>query len=306
MNLDEMIIAVYCTIDDEMKQLLPQLPKSRVRQSGPAPLLSDSEVLTIEVMGLFLGHAHDKATFDYFRRHHPVLFPALAGVHRTTYTRQSANLWRVKEKVWQALVKALPQHAALHFLESVPLPVCGFARATFCRRFDREDVAGLKAAYGYDHVARQTFYGFRLHLQVSFPGVVRRLVLTPAHVADVAASPDLLQNVQGIVIGDRNYHSPALQQNLKTLAPRARLLTPPKKKTAQEDKSRSAFLSRLRYRIETVIGQWCQRLQLKAVHARDTWHLTNRLLRAVLCHTLCITLAHRNGLQPLQFAKLLD
>lgn len=301
-----MIIAVYCRVDDAVKQLLPQLPQGRLRQSGPRPVLSESEVLTIEVMGLFLGHAGDKATFDLFRRHHRALFPALSQVHRTTYIRQSANLWRLKEQVWQHLVNQMPHHPHLHFLDSIPLPVCRFARATFCRRFECEDAFGLQATYGYDHVARQTFYGFRLHLQVSFPGVVRRIVLTPAHVADVAATPDLMTGVEGVVIGDRNYHSPALQEELKTSAPKARLLTPPKKKTPQEDKSRSALLSRLRYRIETVLSQWCGRLQLKAVHARDTWHLSNRLLRAVLCHTLCILLAHQHGFKPLQFAKLLD
>ena len=124
MNLDEMIIAVYCTVDDAVKQLLPQLPQGRLRQSGPPPLLSESEVLTIEVMGLFLGHAQDSATFHSVRRHHRALFPALAQVHRTTYTRQSANLWRLKHLVNQHLVNQLPYHAHLHFLDSVPLPVC--------------------------------------------------------------------------------------------------------------------------------------------------------------------------------------
>lgn len=122
MNLDTMIIVVYCTIDDAMKQLLPQTPRGRWRASGPSPTLSDSEVLTIEVVGLFLGHAQDKATFDYFRRHHRALFPALGSLHRTTFTRQSTNLWRVKERVWQHLVRQLPQHGALSFLDSVPLP----------------------------------------------------------------------------------------------------------------------------------------------------------------------------------------
>ncbi len=200
MNLDEMIIAVYCTVDDAVKQLLPQLPQGRLRQSGPPPLLSESEVLTIEVMGLFLGHAQDTATFDLFRRQHHTLFPVLPQVHRTTYTRQSANLWRLKEQVWQHLVNQLPHHAHLHFLDSVPLPVCRFARASFCRRFKCQEATGLQASYGFDHVARQTFYGFRLHLQVSFPGVVRRLVITPAHVADVAATPDLMQDVEGVVV----------------------------------------------------------------------------------------------------------
>ncbi len=72
----------------------------------------------------------------------------------------------------------------------------------------------------------------------------------------------------------------------------------PRRRRPQRTKRRSALLSRLRYRIETVISQWCGRLQLKACHARDTWHLSSRLLRAVLCHTLCIFLAYQHGFKP--------
>lgn len=309
MDMDEMIIAVYCTVDDAMKQLIPQLPKGRVRERGPATTLCDSEVLTMEVVGSFWGLHQDSALFTHFKRHHAALFPALLRVHRTGFARQAANLWKIKEKLWQHLLLQVPRHAHLSFIDSVPLPVCRFARATFCSRFRCADVQGVQASYGYDHVARQTFWGLRLHFHVVWPGVVRRIVITPAHVSDVAAAPELLAGAAGIVIGDRNYHAPALQDELEQVAPQAapqaRLLTPPKKKRPDEDKRRSKLLSHLRYRIETVFGQWCQRFKLKDVQARDTWHLANRLLRVVLCHTLCVLLNWQHDLRPLQFAKLL-
>src|ERR671910_503577 len=59
--------------------------------------LSDAEVLTIEVVGEFLGIDTDKGIYCYFRRHYGEWFPALKGVHRTTFCRQAANLWVVKE-----------------------------------------------------------------------------------------------------------------------------------------------------------------------------------------------------------------
>jgi hypothetical protein len=46
------------------------------------------------------------------------------------------------------------------------------------------------------------------------------------------------------------------------------------------------LLSGLRYRIDTVFGQLTERCAIKRVWARDAWHLTNRLLRTVLMHTL--------------------
>ena len=155
MLLDDLIISIYCLIDDEMVSLLPQLPGGRVRQSGPACLLSDSEVLCIEVAVLFLGHAQNKDNFAYFRAHHCQLFPNLKGIHRTSYARQSANLWRIKEQLWQPLVASLPHQKTLSFVDSLPLPVCRFARAPWSRNFKSADVSGLQASYGWDHVARQ-------------------------------------------------------------------------------------------------------------------------------------------------------
>jgi hypothetical protein len=70
----------------------------RLRQRGPAPTLSDSEVLTIECVGEFWGIDTDKGLYDHFRRHYRDWFPALSRVHRTTFTRQAANLWAVKAR----------------------------------------------------------------------------------------------------------------------------------------------------------------------------------------------------------------
>ena len=37
MNLDDLIIAIFCEMDDAMTQCLQQLPKARLRQRGSAP-----------------------------------------------------------------------------------------------------------------------------------------------------------------------------------------------------------------------------------------------------------------------------
>ena len=306
MLLDDLIISIYCLIDDELLTLLPQLPGGRVRQCGPSCRLSDSEVLCIEVAGLFLGHAQDKDNFAYFRAHHSKLFPALKRIHRTSYVRQCANLWRIKELLWQRLVAALPHQKTLSFVDSLPLPVCRFARAPWSRNFKSADVSGLQASYGFDHVARQTFFGFRLHVRVAYPGVITGFCLTGAEVSDVAAVPQLLEGAQGLVLGDRNYASPALQQQMKREGVEATLLTAAKTRKNETDRRGARLIARVRYRIETVFGQLCQRLEIRGVQVKDTWHLASRLLRAALCHTISLHLTLTHDIKPLQFAKLLD
>lgn len=153
MNLDTLIINIFCLIDDELKRLHEPPPW---RRRGFAPQLSDAEVICLETVGELLGLATDTAVFSYFRRHYADWFPALGQVHRTTFARQSANLWRVKERLWQALLPA--EHSwQLARLDSFPVSLCLFARSSRCRLF-----RGF-AAYGRDHAAKATIYGFRLH-----------------------------------------------------------------------------------------------------------------------------------------------
>lgn len=304
MNLDDLIIAVFCQTDDAMNACMKQFPKARLRQRGSRPALHDSEVLCMEIIGAYLGLEQDQALYDYFSRHYAHFFPALRGLHRTTFTRQAANLSHLKEKLWQHWLYDTPHQSDLGLIDSLPLPVCRFARATFCRRFRYEDTFQLRASYGHDHVARQTFWGFRLHLHVAWPGLITRLTLAPANESDVSVAPQMLQAQEGIVIGDRNYHSPALQEQLAEQSPALKLLAPFKNKKRDPAPKTSRLLSHWRYRIETINSQLCQRFALKQVWARDVWHLLNRLLRIVLCHTLCFRLNIQFGNSPLQLAKL--
>src|SRR6266478_5343515 len=148
MNLDDFIITCFCLIDE----MLPSVTQGkRLRERGPMPKLADSEVITMELVGTYLGLSQDQEVFDYFRRHYAQFFPQMAQVDRTTFVRQAANLWAVKERLWCWLRDELINYdGALSIVDSVPLPVCRFARAPWCVRF-----RGI-ASYGKDHADRQT------------------------------------------------------------------------------------------------------------------------------------------------------
>jgi len=68
MDATTLLITVSCLIDD-------WLAGQRLRQPGPQPILSDSEVLTIECVGEFLGIDTDKGLYQYFCRHYRDWFP---------------------------------------------------------------------------------------------------------------------------------------------------------------------------------------------------------------------------------------
>jgi hypothetical protein len=292
-DLDTFIIAVFCFVDDSLKELV----KGKLRQRGPAPMLADSEVLTMEVVGEYLGMSQDKEICQYFRRHYPHFFPALKRVHRTTFVRQAANLWKLKEQMWQYLLARIHHDPALAIVDSFPLPVCQFARAYRCRRFKGE------AAFGKDILIRQTFYGFRVHVRLCWPGVITRLKIAPANIHETAVVLDLVEGTKGLLVGDRNYWAPSLKEALGMVG--VHLLAPFRQASRDPWPGRSSLLSRIRYRIDTVFGQLVERYHAKRVWAKDTWHLASRLLRKVLSHTLAFLLNQTQGTQPLHLSNLL-
>jgi hypothetical protein len=269
------LITLFCLIDD-------WLIDHRVRQRGPAPILHDSEVLTIEVAGAFFGIDTDEELVASFRRCYADLFPRLCRVDRTTFARQSANLWKIP---------------ALSVIDSCPLPVCRFARSRRCRRLR------AYSAYGYDDVSQQIFYGMRLHLRLCWPGVIVAVALVPANEPDLPVATDsLLPDVAGWVLADRNYQSAVLPH--PWIAPAVRPLIPPKHRT-HETARWPRTLTQKRRRIETVFSQLVQRYRTKRLWARDLWHLASRWLRCVVSHTIAVLFCQRAGLSPLQFDRLL-
>ena len=291
MDLNTFIVSVFCLVDDQLKG-------RRIRQRGPTPKLSDSEVLTIEIVGEFLGIDTDKGIHLFFRRHYAEWFPALGEVHRSTFARQAANLWKVKELLWQKLLANTPHDPTFALADSFPLPACLFARAYRCSRFKGE------AAFGKDTLLKQTFYGFRVHVRVCWPGVITRFSVAPANAHELSVLPEIAEGTSGVLVGDRNYHSPKTKEEL-VRSMGIELLAPYSSKKRDPTPKRSALLSRFRYRIDAVFSQLTGRYSVKRVWARDLWHLTNRLLRKVLSHTVAFLLNHRSGNPPLQLAKLL-
>jgi hypothetical protein len=180
----------------------------------------------------------------------------------------------------------------------MPLPACLFARAYRCKRFRGE------AAFGKDTLLRQTFYGFRVHMRVCWPGLITGFSVAPADAHELSVVPELVEPTRGFVIGDRNYWSPETKEELAR-AMGVELLAPYRSKKRDPTPERSAFLSRLRYRIDTVFSKLTERYCIKRVWAKDLWHLASRLLRKVLSHTVAFLLNHQQGNRPLQLSRLL-
>src|ERR1044072_7462660 len=119
-DLDTLIVTMFCLIDDALNTYLGH---KRRRARGRQPPLADSEVLTIEIVGEYLGLSQDKALFDYFRRRFSHFFPALPTLHRTTFVRQAANLWKVEEALWQRMIEQTYCDTSFAIVDSFPVAI---------------------------------------------------------------------------------------------------------------------------------------------------------------------------------------
>ena len=294
MPLEDLIITVFCWVEERLESLLGQ---DRLRQRGFAPKLADSEVLTMEVVGEFLGLDTDVGIWSYFGRHWRSWFPALGS--RTTFAQQAAKLWGIKQRLHRCLLRDLGAATdPLRLVDGCPLPVCVVTRAPRCRLFPEV------ADWSYCAAKNQYYYGLHGHLLITLNGLITACAVTSASGDEREALWELTEGFQGLLIGDKGYLSLSLQSELATVGidlqtPLRANMTDPRPPGVVRQ------LTRARRRIETVIGQLTAQFHFEKIWARDIWHLTSRVARKILAHTLGIFINRHVGRSDLHFEGLI-
>jgi hypothetical protein len=118
----------------------------------------------------------------------------------------------------------------------------------------------------------------------SHDGIIEAAVLAPANIAETEIVWELAPPGGSIGVGDRNYWSPTLREELAQGG--IRLLASYKNQRHDPQPERSRLLRGLHWLIETVNGQLAGRFAVKRTWAKDVWHLCSRVLRKILSHTV--------------------
>jgi hypothetical protein len=295
MPIEDFIIEVYCLVEVYLKKLLKG---KRLRQSGPTPDLTDAEVITMEIVGEFIGHHEDKAIWNYFKWHWLTWFPKLGS--RKTFVKQAAHLWHVKEKLQELL--AIDMQAfddTIHFFDGFPLPVCRFKRAGYSTSF-RGD-----ASYGYCASKAERYYGFKGHLIISLSGIATRFTVAPAHDDERDGLPELTEGFHGLLIADKGLIRPELNQ---ALVDKGILLQTPLRKNMKDTRPKWFVrkIVSMRRLIETVISQLTERFNIENIRAKKLWHFLRRVTRKILAHTIAFAINKTLNINnPLQFQRLI-
>lgn len=296
---DEFIIYVYCFVVQYYQRLFP----SRLRRAGFQPKFSDEEALTLEIVGEYFGFETDKQLYRYFQKHYHDWFTRLPD--RSTLVRQWQNLWRVKQHIWQAIVRDSGAWAdPIQLIDTVPVPVCHPKRARQRHVFLDDPV--YQPSYGYCASKDWHYFGLKGGLRLSSTGMIVAAPLLPASPHDKDLLDSLLLGVPAgtTILGDKGFIALEQQQDLSTHWG-ILLKTPLKRNMAERPTFRLHPLgNRLRRLIETVNGQLTQRFHIQALRVRKGWTLASKWYRKILTHTLCVFTNLTFGKPPTQLEML--
>ena len=268
----------YVLIDDGYQTVLSQLGK--LRQRGPQPACSDSEVITVALIIDTFFHGHEDLGLAFVRQYHQDMFPQLPDASR--FNRRRRELTGCMEAIRRIHASWLiDKDDRVRLLDSAPIPVCTYTRSRTCEMVTGADYVGYAAS------DKANFFGFRLHLTTTVNQVVDQWLLAPASPHDSQVTPAFFDACYRLwVLADNGYHSPEPEHWLDKQRA-ITLVTPPRGNAkAPWPKALRRFLNKLRRRIETALSTLCTVFGLETTGARSFTGLLCRITTRLLAYNL--------------------
>jgi len=199
---EESLSVLFCLIDDAYARLNPNGGRY-----GPLKRLSDSEVITLALLQQLRGVESERSFLRDAERFFSHLFPGVVGLHPSSFHRPVRKLRRFLEPLRQEIVPDL-----------VGDPETLLVDSTLLAALHPRQVAQSAGFPGAAWVRWGSFsvYGVKLHLLCATNGVPLSYELTPANVAEVRlteellAEADLRGDLARRLLGDLAYRSEAL------------------------------------------------------------------------------------------------
>jgi hypothetical protein len=295
MPLEHFIIATYIFVDKYFGEVTSGVS---LRTRGTKAALSDVEVITMEIVGEYMGLGSDKQIWAYFKQHWLSYFPKLGC--RTSFTRQSANLITVKHLLQERISLELTKDKDLFLSDGFPIPICHI------RRYKRsKSNLRTEGAVGYCAAKDEKYFGFKGHILITQDGVTKAIDIAPANIDERDVLPELVGNKSGDLIADKGLIRPSLSTGLRE---QGMNLHTPLRVNMQDNRPKESISQMMNVRriVETMIGQLVGRFKIQAIRAKDLWHLSAKIGRKILAHTICFAINKTINLNnPLQLEHLL-
>ena len=281
-DFEAFCLSMYVLVDDLWTRI-----GHRYRRPGPAAACSDSELITMVLVGECRGWDQETelvAGWQDYRR----LFPVIP--ERSRFNRRRRALQHAINTLRRAALTALDLAQDRQCLiDSLPVPVMPFPLVPSSPSTGTWRTAG--ASFGKVSGKKQTICGYKLHLLVTLGGVILDFVLAPANVHDLTIGAELLAEQRGVLaLGDKAYYSAAVAAALQAEVGVTLFALPRASQRGQLPPAVVALHTRCRQIIEPVNEQLTDPLHLAANHAKTCWGLCGRLYSKLPAHTLCVYL----------------
>jgi hypothetical protein len=281
-QFEDYCLWMYVVVDELWPKVMPLC-----RRPGPAPECSDSELVTMVLVGECRGWDYETELVGHWQARRD-LFPRVP--ERSRFNRRRRALAPAINELRRVTLRLLDLAADRQCaIDSLPVPALKFHLVPSSPAVGHWKEHG--AAFGKVTTKKQTIFGYKLQLLVTLNGVILDFLLAPANVNDLEAGAELLAKHHDLlVLGDKGYLSAPVATDL--LADNAiTLLTVPRtNQRVQLPPALAALQTRWRQIVETVNGQLAGLLGIEVNHAHSFDGLRSRLYTKLTAHTLTLFL----------------
>jgi hypothetical protein len=203
---EEALSVLFCLIDDAYTLLNP-----RARSYESIKRLSDSEVIALALFQQLRGIESERSFLRDAQRFFSHLFPGVVGLHPSSFHRRVRKLRRFLEPLRRQILTEMIGEPETLLVDSTLLSVLHPRQVSQGPGFP----GGAWVRWGSFSV-----YGVKLHLICATNGVPISYELTPANVADVCLTEELIDEAKlgyGVarsLLGDLAYRSGRLRETL--------------------------------------------------------------------------------------------
>jgi hypothetical protein len=306
----DLFLAVYCLVDDWMKQQFSGSNMPRARRGPQAHEMSDSEILTLILVGELCHVRRERAWLRQVRASYQHLFPTLPEDSR--FCRRAEAVRYLFRPLRQAILFfADVDCEPVRLFDSFPMPLCA------CYRIRQSSLPISGSCFGYNSSKREYFFGLHPGLLVTGTGFIEDIVLAPGNWSDISLlSAYLDQRVQecarkGTDLShqewamDKGFFSKHLKQQAhKRLG--LNLMARQRDYGLQEGEQPpfwQQMLDQLRKPIEGIISVLTECFGMEHLLVKTDWGIFRRVEAKITAFSIARYFNHVLGLEPMNIAR---
>ena len=284
-DFEDFCTYMYMIVDDIFEQIAPLY-----KRPGPKPQCSDSELITMAIVGECRGWDVETEMLSYWHEHRD-MFPHIPSQSR--FNRRRRNLMLAFNLIRRTVLGLLDVAQDTQcVIDSLPIPVVQF----YLVPGSTGDWKAYQATFGKVPSKGETIFGYKLHLLITMGGVILDFELAPANATDLEVGFEMLcEHTDLDVLGDKAYICADKATELWRHH-RLHLRTIPRR---NQKKQLSPYWKKvyntIRQIIETVNGQLSEQFNVEKNHAHTFWGLCTRHFTKLTAHTLCIYISRLLG-----------